>query len=192
MSYTDLEKASIDWCAYRVPFNYSNKVIKLNPPLSEEEFEREHDSPYKVKKYHYGFRRPEELTEENLKKTFVNLCTNAFFHNKEKTVRQENLDLDSLNTEEKELVMYNMKRELEEMSELPTQNDSFFSSAKISPTQTQFSIWKKNLFVPLADQLEEQAKRKLAEIEEQKLREAEKDQVFRQINDDVGLHDLDG
>ena len=46
--------------------------------------------------------------------------------------------------------------------------------------------------MPLADQLEEQAKRKLAEIEEQKLREAEKDQVFRQINDDVGLHDLDG
>lgn len=45
--------------------------------------------------------------------------------------------------------------------------------------------------MPLADQLEEQAKRKLAEIEEQKLREAEKDQVFRQINDDVGLHDLD-
>lgn len=134
LSYTDLEKASVDWCAYRVPFNYSNKVLKLNPPLSEDEFEREHDSPYKVKKYHYGFRRPEELTEENLKKTFVNLCTNAFFHNKEKTVRQENLDLDSMHTDEKELVMYNMKRELEEMSELPTQNESFLSSAKISPT----------------------------------------------------------
>jgi len=35
------------------------------------------------------------------------------------------------------------------------------------------------LFVPLADQLEEQAKRKLAEIEEAKLREQEKDLVFR-------------
>lgn len=134
LSYTDIEKASVDWCAYRVPFNYANKVVKMNPPLTEEEFEREHDSPYKVKKYHYGFRRPEELTEENLKKTFVNLCTNAFFHNKEKTVRQENLDLDSMNTEEKERVVYNMKRELEEMSELPTQNDSFFSQANNSPT----------------------------------------------------------
>jgi len=32
--------------------------------------------------------------------------------------------------------------------------------------------------------LEEQAKRKLAEIEEQKLREQEKDMVFRNIQDD--------
>ena len=71
--------------------------------------------------------------------------------------------------------MYNMKRELEELSELPNHNDSLFTT----PTQTQFSIWKKNLFVPLADQLEEQAKRKLAEIEEAKLREQEKDLVFR-------------
>lgn len=141
----------MDWNAFRVPFNYQAKVVKINPPLSEEEFEREHESPYKVKKYHYSFRRPEELTEENLKKTFVNLCTSAFFHNKEKTVRQENLDLDSMNTEERELVMYNMKRELEELSELPNHNDSLFTT----PTQTQFSIWKKNLFVPLADQLEE-------------------------------------
>jgi len=113
LSFTDLEKATVDWCAYRVPFNYPNKVIKVNPQLTEEEFEKEQDSPYKVKKYHYSFRRPEELTEENLKKTFVNLCTSAFFHNKEKTVRRENLDLDSMNTKEKELVMFNMKRELE-------------------------------------------------------------------------------
>ena len=85
--FTQIEKGMVDWAAYRVPFYYQNKVVKMNPPLSEEEFEREHESPYKVKKYHYSFRREEELTEENLKKTFVNLCTNAFFHNKEKTVR---------------------------------------------------------------------------------------------------------
>jgi len=156
----------------------------MNPPLTEEEFEREHESPYKVKKYHYSFRREEELTEENLRKTFINLCTNAFFQNKEKTVRSENLDLDSMNTKEKELVMYNMKRELEELSELPNHNKSFFSQQITSPTQTQFNIWRKNLFVPLAGQLEEQAKRKLAEIEEQKLRDQEKDMVFRNIQDD--------
>jgi hypothetical protein len=132
--FTQIEKGMIDWSAYRVPFNYQNKVIKMNPPLSEEEFEREHESPYKVKKYHYSFRREEELTEENLKKTFVNLCTNAFFHNKEKTVRSENLDLDSMNTKEKELVMYNMKRELEELSELPNHNNSLFSKQITSPT----------------------------------------------------------
>ena len=191
LSFTDLEKATVDWCAYRVPFNYPNKVIKVNPQLTEEEFEKEQDSPYKVKKYHYSFRRPEELTEENLKKTFVNLCTSAFFHNKEKTVRRENLDLDSMNTKEKELVMFNMKRELEQLSELPSQKSDFFSNIKISPTQTQFSIWKRNLFVPLADQLEEQAKRKIQELEEAKLRNQERDQVFRQVEDEIGLHDID-
>lgn len=174
-----------------MPFNYPNKIIKVNPPLTEQEFEKEHDSPYKVKKYHYSFRREEELTEENLKKTFVNLCTNAFFHNKEKTVRNENLNLDSMNTEEKELVMYNMKRELEELSELPNHKASMFTSIKISPTATQFSIWKRNLFVPLADQLEEQAKRKVGELEEAKLRTKEKDLVFRQVSEDMGLHDID-
>ena len=91
----------VDWSAYRVPYNYQNKVLKVNVPLTEEEFEREADSPYKVKRYHYSFRRPEELTEENLQKTFVNLCTSAFFHNKEKTVRSENLNLDSMNSDEK-------------------------------------------------------------------------------------------
>jgi len=40
--------------------------MKVNPPMSEEDFEKEHDSPYKIKKYHYSFRRTEELTEEAL------------------------------------------------------------------------------------------------------------------------------
>lgn len=39
--------------------------------------------------------------------------------------------------------------------------------------------------------MEEQAKRKIAELEEAKLREQEKDLVFRQMQDDTGLHDLD-
>ena len=46
-----------------------------------------------------------ELNEENLQKTFVNLCTTAFFHNKEKTIRDEHLNLDSLGTKEREEVV---------------------------------------------------------------------------------------
>lgn len=163
LTYTDLERASIDWNAYRVPFNYANKVIRANPQLSPEEFEKEHDSPYKVKKYHYSFRREEELDDENLRKTYANLCTNAFFHNKEKTVRAENLNLDAMNTEEREVMVYKMRRELEDMSELATQNDSLFSQASLTPQHHQFSLWKRNLFIPLTDQLEEHAKRKLSE-----------------------------
>jgi len=94
--------------------------MKINPPLSAEEFEKEHDSKYKIKKYHYSFRRAEELTEENLRKTFINMCTNAFFHNKDKTIRIENLNYDAMTTKEREKLIYNMKIELEEMSELAT------------------------------------------------------------------------
>jgi hypothetical protein len=179
LSFTQIEQSAIDWCAYRVPFNYKTKLIKANPPLSEEEFEREYNSPYKVKKYHYNFRNEIELNEENLQKTFVNLCTTAFFHNKEKTIRDEHLNLDSLGTKEREEVVFRMKKQLEQLSELAPQNESFFSAVgKTSALQTQFNIWKRNLFVPLHDQLEEQAKRKVEEIEQKKIEERDKDIVW--------------
>lgn len=84
--------------------------MKINPPLSEEEFEREFNSPYKVKKFHYNFRQEDELNEANLQKTFVNLCTTAFFHNKEKTIRDEHLNLDSLSTKERDEVVFRMRK----------------------------------------------------------------------------------
>ena len=55
LNYVDIETGMIDWCAYRVPYNYKAKLIKVNPPLSEEEFEKEFNSPYKIKQYHYNF-----------------------------------------------------------------------------------------------------------------------------------------
>jgi|LauGreDrversion4_2_1035121.scaffolds.fasta_scaffold196587_1 hypothetical protein len=119
LSFSEIEQCVIDWSSYRVPYNYNKKIIKVNPPLSEEEFEKEYNSPYKVKKYHYNFRPDDELSEENLRKTFINLCTTAFFHNKEKTIREEHLNLDSLDSKEKEQVIYRMKKQLEAMSVLP-------------------------------------------------------------------------
>lgn len=59
--------------------------------------------------------------------------------------------MDAMNSEEKELMIYQMKRELEEMSELPIQDESFFSKVSLNPTAQQFSIWKRNLFIPLSD-----------------------------------------
>jgi len=136
LNYEQIEKATVDWSAYRVPFNYANKIVKVNPALSEEEFEREQESPYKLKKYHFSFRRPEEITEENLQKTYVNLGTMAFFHNKEKTVRQENLNLDSMSSQERDRVIYDMKMELQKFSEQPNLDSSFFSPSNLSPTGT--------------------------------------------------------
>lgn len=117
----------IDWSCYRIPINYKDKIIKSNPPLSEEEFEKEFNSPFKIKKYHYNFRHEEELTEDNLKKTFVNMCTTAFFHNKEKTIRVETLNLDAMNSKEKEEIIYKMQTKLESLSKLAINNESFFS-----------------------------------------------------------------
>jgi len=65
------------------------------------------------------------------------MCTNAFIQNKDKTVRAENLNLDTMNSAEKEQVMYKMKMELEKFSELPDENSSFFTSVKnASPLNT--------------------------------------------------------
>lgn len=63
-----------------------------------------------------------------MRKTFVNLCTTAFYHNKEKTIREEHLNLDSLGTKEKEEIVFRMKKQLETLSELPIQNESFFTA----------------------------------------------------------------
>ena len=109
LSFQDIEKCNIDWSAYRIPVNFKTALLRVTPPLSVEDFEKEFNSPYKVKKYHYNFRQDDELSEENLKKTFVNLCTSAFFHNKEKTIREEHLNFDSMNSREKEDVIYRMK-----------------------------------------------------------------------------------
>ena len=141
--------------------------------------EKEFNSPYTIKKYHYNFRQEDALSEDNLRKTFVNLCTSAFFHNKEKTIRLENLNLDSLETKEREEIIYRMKTQLETLSELPIQNESFFSAiGKHSALQTQFNIWKRNLFIPLSDQIEEHAQRKMQEIEDKAKQELDKDNIW--------------
>ena len=50
--------------------------------------------------------------------------------------------------------------------------------SKANPVHTQFNIWKRNLFVPLHDQLEEHAKRKMEEIEEKANLEKDKDNIW--------------
>ena len=57
---------------------------------------------------------------ELLIKYFLIASFNAFFHNKDKTIRIENLNYDAMTTKEREKLIYNMKIELEEMSELAT------------------------------------------------------------------------
>ena len=103
------------------------------------------------------------------------MCTNAFIQNKDKTVREENFNLDGMNGKEREEAMFKMKLELERLSELPDDDDSFFKSISASPLKSQFSIWKKNLFIPLSDQIEEQAMRKVKAREDKKTIEANKD-----------------
>lgn len=141
LNFNEIESGMINWSVNRVDFNPRERFTRIaaNRPLSPEEFENEFDSPYKTKKYHYNYRNAEELDEDNLQRTFVNMCTSAFFHNKDKTVRVENLNLDAMNSKEKEEVMYRMKNELEKLSELPSDNESFFTSVQNhNPLHTQF------------------------------------------------------
>ena len=79
------------------------------------------------------------------------------------------------------------------MSELADENESFFTSIKnASPLNSQFKIWKKNLFIPLTDQLEEQAQRKLDERAKKVEATANKDQAFyKQSADGDEIYDID-
>lgn len=110
LSFEELEKCVVDWSAYRVPFNFREKLLAHNPQMSEEEFEQEFNSNYKTKSYHYNYRHPAEMTEENLRKTYVNLCTHAFFTNKEKSIRTDKLEFDSKSGQERDEVMFNLQK----------------------------------------------------------------------------------
>lgn len=55
------------------------------------------------------------------------MCTNAFIQNKDKTVLEDNFNLDGMNSKERDEAMYKMKLELERLSGLPDDDDSFFS-----------------------------------------------------------------
>ena len=120
------------------------------------------------------------------------MSTKALFDRKDKVVSVDKLNYDLMNSKEKEEIMYKMKQELEKYSELPLDSNKYFSSIKQgSPLATQFMLWKKNLMIPLTDQLEEQAKRKMGEIEAAKYAETQKDQAFSALSENDELYDLD-
>ena len=60
----------------------------------------------------------------------------AFFHNKEKTVREDNLNLDSMSSTERDRVLYNIKMELKKFSDQPNLDSKYFSLSNLSPTGT--------------------------------------------------------
>lgn len=68
MDFTTIECGMVDWSVNRIPVNPRERFTRIsaNRPLSIEEFEKEMNSPYKTKKYHYNYRNAEELSEENL------------------------------------------------------------------------------------------------------------------------------
>jgi len=195
LSFTDIEMGNFEFSTNRIPFNCRESFTRVaaNRPLSPEEFEKEQDSPYKIKKYHYNYKHLEELSESNLRLTFVNMATKAFFERKDKTVREENLNLDNMSSREREEVVYRMKRELEELSLTPDAKDSFFSQmASDTQLQSQFKLWKQNLSVPMTDQLKERAERKMQKMEEQRFEKENEDQAFfRKKSDGDDLYDLD-
>ena len=162
LSYQDIEGGNIDWNACKIPINYEDRVFKYNVPLSEFEFKREMDSTY-TPKYHYNYRRPEELTEEYLKKTFINLVAHdKLYSGQEKSVTKDAINFDILEGEAKKEMVFRLKQKLDEYGNLPTDNPEFFKQdgVRSSALQAQFDMWKKNTFLPLSEQLSEQYERK--------------------------------
>ena len=195
LSYSDIEKADFEFTTARVPFNIRERYTRFsaNKPLSPEEFEKEYDSPYKTKKYHYNFRHPEEMSERNLRQTFLNMYAHDDLVKSEKTVREENLNFDVMSSKEREEILYKMKRNLEEMSELPIENESFFSVIQEKDKMYQsYKVWRMNMTIPLQDHLEEHAKRKMEKVERDKHAAENADQAFfRQPGTEDELYDIE-
>lgn len=181
LSFQEIEGGNIDWNACRIPINYEDRVIKYNIPLSEYEFKREMNSSYKVKKYHYNYRWAEELTEENLKKTFVNMVAHdRLYSGNEKSVKKEDLDFDALKGEAKKEMIFRLQQKLDEYGNLPTDNDEFFVDAnkKQSVLASQFEVWQKNMILPLSEQISEQHERKKLREEVEKKQQGDPDNIF--------------
>ena len=181
VSYEDIEGGNLDWNACKIPVNYEDRVIKYNIPLSEYEFKREMNSSYKVKKYHYNYRWPEELTEDNLKKTFINMMTqDKLYAKKEKSVKQEDLDFDALEGEEKKEIMFRLEQKLDQYGTIPIDNEEFYGDNKrmSSSVASQFEVWQQNMILPLSEQISEQQERKMLRKEVEKQQEGDDESVF--------------
>ena len=109
------------------------------------------------------------MSERNLRQTFLNMYAHDDLVKSEKTVREENLNFDVMSSKEREEILYKMKRNLEEMAELPIENESFFSVIQEKDKMYQsYKVWRMNMTIPLQDHLEEHAKRKMEKIESDK------------------------
>jgi hypothetical protein len=121
------------------------------------------NSTYKVKKYQYNYRWADELSDEYLKKTFINMVTHDKLYTKnDKSVRSEDLNFDALEGEDKKEMVFRLKQKLDEYGSLPTDNPDIFLDVnkKTSAIASQFEIWQKNMILPLSEQISEQYARK--------------------------------
>lgn len=163
LDFQQIEGGNIDWNACRIPINYEDRVIKYNVPLSEYEFKREMNTSYKIKKYHYNYRWADELSDEYLKKTFINMVTHDKLYTKnDKSVKTEDLNFDALQGEDKKEMVFRLKQKLDEYGSLPTDNPEILvdENKRTSAIASQFEIWQKNMILPLSEQLSEQHERK--------------------------------
>lgn len=91
------------------------------------------DSPYRTKKYHYNYRHQTELSDDNLKKTFANMVSRdkVQLGAGEKSVRDEYLNWDAMNSEAREEQIYLIRQKLDELGEVP--DDQLENFSQTSP-----------------------------------------------------------
>ena len=122
------------------------------------------NSSYKVKKFHYDYRWPEEITEENLIKTFLNMKIRDMMYHKTKSVSEEKTKIDAMSDKEKQELSFLIKQKVHEDGKLAIHKDELFYDPKTKTKSLlglQFDLWRKNMFLPLDGQLKEQHERKV-------------------------------
>lgn len=135
VDFQEFMLSDMQWDVYRIPITYRDMLQTVNPPLPEEELEKEINSDKKVKKHYYSYDDPEyELpinAEVNniVKRRFENIHYKLF-----ETIRRYN-SLDS----------YDFYHEREEKEKKEAQK------------QQKYSIWNNNSsvssdkFMPIDD-----------------------------------------
>ena len=139
------------------------------------------NSTYKVKKYHYDYRWPVEITEDNLVKTFLNMKIRDMMYRKTKSVNEEKNKIDAMSEKEKQELSFLIKQKIDEDGKLAIHKEELFYDPKTKTKSLlglQFDAFRKNMFLPLDGQLKEQYERKVKREEVEKNMKADENNVF--------------
>lgn len=95
-------------------------------------------------------------------------------------MKKELLNWDVMDEQAKENLTYRIRQKLDQFGEVPDQDPKHFRDRDASGYQEKFDMWRKTMFMPLHDQLQEQLERKEEREVLKKMEEEEAKSIWHQ------------